>query len=339
MKLTDFLRDKKYAILLFLLGSLFVSAFLLIFGIGAGELALLWMLCALLFGGGICCEYVRQRKRIQKLLSLLYSLDQKYLIAEIADKPENSMEKAYFCMLKTALKAMTDEVSGAQRLNREYREFIEQWVHEIKVPITGIELLCENNKTDVSRRILSQTEQIEQNVERALFYARLGSVEKDYLIREISLRDCVLESLSQNRQFLIQNSVCVNTDSVAHTVCSDEKWVVFILNQLLVNSVKYRSERPCKIEISSKDLGKTIQLTVTDNGIGIKESEIGRVFDKGFTGSNGRAAKNSTGIGLYLCRQLCMRLGLEIAVTSQQGLYTTVSLSFPKSTYYHVNDI
>ena len=96
---------------------------------------------------------------------------------EITDAPTSELEKVYFELMKTALKAMTDEVSGSNRLNRE---FIEQWIHEMKVPITGIQLLCENNKSGVTRKILTQTEMISQSVERVLFYARLGSVEKDY---------------------------------------------------------------------------------------------------------------------------------------------------------------
>lgn len=99
---------------------------------------------------------------------------------EITDAPTSELEKAYFELMKTALKAMTDEVSQSNRLNREYREFIEQWIHEMKVPITGIQLLCENNKSGVTRKILTQTEMISQSVERVLFYARLRSVEKDY---------------------------------------------------------------------------------------------------------------------------------------------------------------
>lgn len=161
MKLTDFLEDEKYAILLFAAGSLVTCAFLTVFGVGGGELTLLWIFCALLFGGDLLCSFLRRKKRIRELSDLLDSLDRKYLIAEIADKPKTSLEKAYYHILKTYLKSMTDEVARAQRLNREYREFIEQWVHEIKVPITGIGLLCENHKTEITRNILSQTEYTE----------------------------------------------------------------------------------------------------------------------------------------------------------------------------------
>ncbi len=231
---------------------------------------------------------------------------------------------------------MTDEVAGVRRQNAEYKDFIEQWIHEIKVPITGIQLLCENNKTEITRKIITQTELIEQNVERVLFYARLGNVEKDYLIKEISLKQCVMEMLARNKQFLIQNGVCVDTEVIPDTVYSDNKWVCFILNQIIFNSIKYRGTEPLVIHIQSQDMGNYVSLSITDNGIGIKPSELCRVFDKGFIGSNGRTEKNSTGIGLYLCDQLCAKLGIGIDIKSEVGVYTTVLLHFPKSDHLNV---
>lgn len=132
---------------------------------------------------------------------------------------------------------------------------------------------------------------IEQNVERVLFYARLGNVEKDYLIKEISLKQCVMEMLARNKQFLIQNGVCVDTEVIPDTVYSDNKWVCFILNQIIFNSIKYRGTEPLVIHIQSQDMGNYVSLSITDNGIGIKPSELCRVFDKGFIGSNGRTEK------------------------------------------------
>ena len=104
----------------------------------------------------------------------------------------------------------------------------------------------------------------------------------------------------------------MSTEKVRDTVYSDEKWVVFIMNQIIINSVKYSGGRPPVIAVESTDMGGYVVLAVTDNGAGIKESEIDRIFDKGFVGSNGRAGKGATGIGLYLCRQLCLRLGISI---------------------------
>lgn len=336
MRFSDCIYDNKSVLLVCFAGGLFFSVLLLAFGVGAAELFLLWICFSAVTFSTIFCRFLHRRKRIQSLKSLSASLDQKYLLAEIADRPESRLEQVYFQMMKTAMKAMTDEVADAGRMNREYRDFIEQWVHEIKIPITGIQLLCDNNKSDVTRKIMMQAELTEQDVERVLYYARLGNVEKDYLIHEMSLKDCVLEVLARNKQFLIQNGVCVDSETVTDTVYSDDKWICFILNQIIFNSIKYRSERSPVIRIESRDLENCVTLTVTDNGIGIRESELVRVFNKGFVGSNGRNGKNATGMGLYLCARLCDKLGIDIGIESADGRETAVTLYFPKSGHLKV---
>ena len=329
MDIRDYISDKKIHFLTIFSGALFFTALLWLFGLGAGELIRLWICFICMVAGIVGFDYVRLRRRLADLQSVLDSLDQKYLLAEIADRPQSVIERFYFRFMRTALKAMTDEVSASRRLNDEYRDFVEQWIHEMKAPITGIALLCENNRSDVTRKVMTEAEMILQSVERVLFYARLGSVEKDYLIAEVSLKDCVLEILAQNRQFLIQNRVCVHTEAVTHSVYSDRKWLQFMLNQILLNSVKYQGCRPLVIEIASRKQGNDVILSVTDNGMGIRESELCRVFDKGFVGSNGRAGKHATGIGLYLCDQLSRKLGIELEIESEPGEYTTVQLRFP----------
>lgn len=336
MNLSSYLIDKKAVLLVCFAGGLFFCVFLGLFGLGIGEIVLLCLCFIFIVVGVLLQDYAGRRRRLRYLRAVMNALDQKYLFAEITDAPISELEKTYFELMKTALKAMTDEVSQCSRLSREYREFIEQWIHEMKVPITGIQLLCENNKSDATRKILTQTEMISQSVERVLFYARLGSVEKDYLITEVPLKPCVLEILAQNKQYLIQNNVCVNTETLSGTVYSDQKWLQFILNQIFVNSVKYQGSQPPVIDVTAQEQKNFVTLSITDNGIGIKESELGRVFDKGFVGSNGRTDKNSTGMGLYLCKQLCARLGIGIEIKSKAGEYTTALLHFPKSDYLKI---
>jgi signal transduction histidine kinase len=176
---------------------------------------------------------------------------------------------------------------------------------------------------------------VERDVERVLFYARLGSVEKDYLVREISLKHCVMDALARNKQFLIQNGVRVDTEALSakDSVCSDDKWIEFIINQIILNSIKYKKNATPVIVVSSANHGDYVSLSISDNGMGIRQSEIGRIFDKGFVGSNGRVGKHSTGIGLYLCKQLCAKLGIDIEVESEVERYTTVRLHFPKNSH------
>lgn len=336
MKFSDYMKDHQITLLICFAGSFFFAVLLFFLGIGLSEIVLLWICYASIASFAMFGDFWKRQKRIQYLLGTMDSLDQKYLIAEIADRPETEIENIYFRLMKTAMKSMTDEVSEVRRINAEYKDFIEQWIHEIKIPLTGIQLICENNKTEIMRKVITQTELLEQNIDRALYYARLGSVEKDYLINEVSLKKCVFEVLSQNKQFLIHNRVCVHTDCIYDSVFSDSKWLCFIINQIILNSIKYCGDKPPVIEIKSQDMGDYVTLFITDNGIGIKPSEVSRVFDKGFVGSNGRMVKNSTGIGLYLCSQLCLKLGIGIHIESEIGRYTTVLLHFPKSNHLNI---
>ena len=183
MKLFDYMHEIKGVLLVCFSGGLFFTLVLAAFGVSAAQLILLWMcFCLILFSTLVCC-WQKKRRRLSYLRDTFGVLEPKYLMAEIADAPDSALEQVYFHMLQRALKSMADQVASSQRQTREYQEFLEQWVHEIKLPVTGIELLCENNKTDVTRRILAQTQRIGQDVEKVLFYARLGVAEKDYLIR------------------------------------------------------------------------------------------------------------------------------------------------------------
>ncbi|HJC25534.1 MAG TPA: sensor histidine kinase [Candidatus Eisenbergiella merdavium] len=330
------MNDQKELLLICAAGGGFFFVLLFLLGLNLSELALLGACFLGILFFALLWDFRKRRRRLKYLQETLEALDQKYLFADVATQPETELEQLYFRILKTALKSMTDEVAESRRAGREYREFIEQWVHEIKAPLTGIRLLCENNRSALTRRILAEAESVEQDVEKILFYARLGSVEKDYLIRPVSLRECVLEALAGNRQIFLQNGVRVHTSHVSHSVCSDKKWLCFILNQILLNCVKYRRKEGPVIELGSKEEKDCVLLMVTDNGIGIPAGEVERVFDKGFVGSNGRAGGSgktgtrSTGLGLYLCASLCERLGIGIRICSEEGEYTTVTLLFPK---------
>lgn len=336
MKLFDYMHEIKGVLLVCFSGGLFFTLVLAAFGVSAAQLILLWMcFCLILFSTLVCC-WQKKRRRLSYLRDTFGVLEPKYLMAEIADAPDSALEQVYFHMLQRALKSMADQVASSQRQTREYREFLEQWVHEIKLPVTGIELLCENNKTDVTRRILAQTQRIGQDVEKVLFYARLGVAEKDYLIREISLRECVMNVLTRNKQLLIENNVSVHTENLSHKVYSDSRWVSFLLTQLISNSLKYKSARPLVLDFASRDADGYVELSVTDNGVGIRQSELPRIFDKGFVGSNGRGAGAATrmgaatGMGLYLCAQLCERLGIGIRAESEWKRSTSICLYFPK---------
>ncbi len=162
-----------------------------------------------------------------------------------------------------------------------------------------------------------------------LFYACSEQVHKDYMIRETDLGKIVCEVLEKNRLLLIQQKIRVEV-RCEDTVYTDGKWIAFIINQILLNSVKYSGQGGVfNIHTESGENG--VILTVEDNGTGIRPEELPRIFEKGFTGSNGREHEHATGMGLYLCRKLCDKLGIAIHAESEYGEGTRVVLEFPVS--------
>ncbi len=177
---------------------------------------------------------------------------------------------------------------------------------------------------------------LENYIEQALFYARSNTVEKDYYIKKCSLKEVVNESVKKNKNVLMQEKALLDLHDLAIEVNTDSKWIVFMLNQILQNSSKYRKpEGNLKIEIYARKNKENVILFLKDNGIGIKKSEITRVFEKGFTGINGRLTnKKSTGIGLYLCKKLCDKLGIAIELNAVENEGTEVRLVFPQNSLY-----
>lgn len=284
---------------------------------------------------GILLEYFKKKKYYDNFYKTLDKLDEKYLINEIISEPDFIEGKILKESLYEIDKSMHENVNKYKYLQEDYKEYIELWIHEIKLPIATSKMIIENNKNKTTKSIGEEIEKIENYVEQALFYARSSAVEKDYYIRKCKLKEIVNESIRKNKTILIQEKVKINTHDLENIVNTDSKWVVFILNQIIQNSVKYRNKtKSLNIEIYSVLKKESVTLYIKDNGIGIKEGEISRVFEKGFTGTNGRLSeKKSTGIGLYLCKKLCDKLSLLIKVYSKEKNGTTITITFPNSSY------
>lgn len=333
MKIREFLYDRVLSLLLHLFCMLSLSAFLLLTGTSLGVVCIILIVWILGLFVRTAIAYVRQRSQLRELESIMDHLDQKYLFMECSPKPGSYAERKLFRLFRRAGNSMIEAVSNAEEKQRDYREYIENWVHEIKVPITAVELICENNKSEASRKIRFQLALIEGHVERALYYARLDCLEKDYIIRKTYLSEIVETALSRCRFLLTQSNIRIEIEDLDKAVYTDGKWVEFILGQLLANAVKYRSAAPTILICADESEGK-IKLTVKDNGIGIPASELRRIFDKGFTGSNGRRLGGSTGMGLYLCRRLAESLGASLEADSKEKEYTAISICFPRPLSY-----
>lgn len=328
MTFGEFLSDRLGRMALQLVCAAAAALFLAATGTQAGVIVILLLVYFLIFTTIQVVDFLRQRSRFLELESILEGLDQKYLFTECVSPPNGLYERRLFDLTRRAGQAMIGAVSDANTAQREYREYVESWVHEVKAPITAARLVCRQLEGDTRRKLDYELTQIEAHIERALFYARAENPERDCVIRQTSLSEIVFQAVENHRTLLIQSGIRVETQELDYQVYTDKKWAAFILGQLLQNAARYRGEDPV-ITISANPLGKWTQLTIQDNGIGIPAHELPRVLDRGFTGSNGRSRGGSTGMGLYLCKKLAGFLDLDLRLTSEEGAGTCVTLTFP----------
>lgn len=333
MNLGDYLKSRFPVIFLNLICLITLVVFLFSVGNTKDTLKVVSFMWIIIVGIYFFFQYKNRRKFYEELLKSVDNLDKKYLISEVIDKPIYLEAEPYYNLLKKASKSMREEINSIKNGRKEYKEYIEQWIHEVKTPIASIKLIEENNKTITSRVVLQELESLDRYVEQALFYARSEEVEKDYLIKEINLEECINKVIIKNKQIFILNNIDIEIDYVDKNVYCDSKWLEFIVNQIVVNAVKYRKIDKPKVKIYTNNIKNGTQLIIEDNGVGISNSEINRVFEKGFTGSKGRSNDKSTGIGLYLCQKLCNKLGLLIHIESKENLYTKVIITFPKGSF------
>lgn len=284
----------------------------------------------------VSVEYARKRSYYGRLLRSLDVLDRKSLLCEVLDEPDFLEGQILYRVLKECNKSMNDEIATYRHQEEEYREYIEAWMHEVKTPLAAAKLTLENDTGSVPASVSDDLRRIEDYLEQALFYARSGSVEKDYLIRPISLRELVNASVRRNAKDMIASKIGLTLENLDFIVLTDVKWTDFILNQILVNAIKYRSASP-SIRLYAKQEKNGVSLLIEDNGIGIRQADLPRVFDRGFTGETGRKFSKATGLGLYLSKRLCDKIGLGISAFSIEGKGTTVHLIFPSGTMHDLS--
>ena len=323
----QYLKDQLPVLMIHLLGMMALSLFLMANGNGLQIILFILAVWFLVLGLCLLSFYFSRKKYLNRLLDMAEQLEERYLLPEVMRIPERADDQVFYHLMKMAEKSMLERIGGIQRERKEYKEYIEQWIHEVKTPLTAMKLICENNHCSFTRDLMAELENVNRFTEQALYFARSEHTEKDYSVREICLSDVVHEAIADNKYLLRQNHVTIAVEDMDHVVYTDDKWVRFILDQLISNAVKYRTDQPV-LHFFTRIENDRVLLSVEDNGIGIPAGDLPRIFEKGFTGENGRRIHSSTGIGLYLCRRLCDKLGIGISASSR-GQGTTISLSFP----------
>ena len=211
--------------------------------------------------------------------------------------------------------------SSAAARCQELTDYYTVWVHQIKTPITSMRLTLQNEDTPLARKLTSDLFQIEQYVEMVLAFIRLDASESDYVFREYSLDAVIRQSVAKFASEFIDRKIELFYESIEKRVVTDEKWLSFVIEQLLSNALKYTRKGSIRIYLQ-----EPVTLCIEDSGIGIAPEDLPRVFEKGYTGYNGRTDKKASGLGLYLCKRICGNLGIGIRVSSEPGRGTTVYL-------------
>ena len=240
MRLSEYLKDKIIIILLNIASELLLICFLSLMDNTVSTLIIIIIFWTVIFTLYLTIDYVRRRNYFNNLNNVLEKLDRRYLIAEVMKSSYKLEDKIYRNIIRKSNKSVIERINQIEDEKKDYKEYIEAWVHDIKLPITAMELICENNKDEAARKIQAELAKVDNLIETVLFYAKADEVYKDYLIKETSLSQIINETISKSKAFFIQNKTIIEVECKADLVVSDKKWLEFIFSQILINAVKYK---------------------------------------------------------------------------------------------------
>ncbi|MGL4819016.1 MAG: sensor histidine kinase [Bacilli bacterium] len=287
----------------------------------------------------VLLEWWRVHGWVKELKEVQEGLEQKYLLFNIVEEPRAPEQSEVYHLLRAAYRDMHEHIGHYRYAETAYKEYVEIWVHEAKTPIAAIQLLLENAPYERQRDVRAELAKIDGFVEQALYYSKASHANEDFRIAEHSLETVVNDVVKRNARMFIERRIQLTIDGVARTVFTDAKWTSFILQQILVNSLNYTLNPSPSIHIEAVSQAENVVLTIRDNGIGIPPAELHRVFEKGYTGTNGRTVRKATGMGLYIAKQLAERLYMGLTIDSTLGESTTVTVTFPETGVYFKKDV
>lgn len=294
------------------------SASFLLYRLPLGAIAYPALLCGIMGLALLVCDFTRVKRAhtrlndIRKMSSeLLDSLPQ-------ADTILSSDYQEIIKSLQNEIRALENQ---SDLRYRETVDYYTVWVHQIKTPIAAMRLTLDNEDTPMSRRLLSELSRIERYVEMVLAYLRLDSASSDYVFKEHNLDNIIRQAVKKFASEFIDRKVRLDYEPTGERVVTDEKWLSFVIEQLLSNALKYTREGgSVRIYMCDKIL------CIEDTGIGIAPEDLPRIFEKGFTGINGRLDKKASGLGLYLCKSITKNLGIGISAASEPDRGTKIML-------------
>ena len=257
-------------------------------------------------------------------------------------KENSNMEDNYIDKeIKSIIEEKKEEVDSLRNEMEEINDYMTNWIHEVKIPISVLQMIGKrinevDSSREISKQINSQVSRIDKLVEQAMYSSRAGNYNSDFLINEVDLGQVVKEVIKKNKYQFIYNKIDLQVSEINKTILTDKKWITHIIELILDNAIKY-SDVGGKIEVYLKENKKGCELHIKDYGMGIVPQDIDRVFDKGFTGENGRKRTKSTGMGLYISKKILNKLSHDINVISTSGEFCDVYITFYNlSDYFNV---
>ena len=334
MKLFPYLKDKSISIILYISTSILILLLLAVFKTQSPLVIAITILLVILGLLLLLTDYLKKKKFYDNIIKKLFKLDKKYLILEILEEPSHYEEKLFNQILYEINKSYLEELKKYKSSIIDFKEYVELWIHEVKIPISSLSLMVHNNK-QLDKKYKNQIRKLDNYIDQVLYYVRSENASNDYIIKETSLSKIINSVALKNKDDLLENKINFIVKVKDEKVMTDEKWLEFILNQIINNSIKYkRNKVDSYIEISVEEDKNLAYLSITDNGVGIPKSNLPKVFDKSFTGENGRLTSKSTGLGLYIVKNLCEKLGHKIKISSEVNNYTKVTIIISKNNFY-----
>lgn len=305
------------------LEALQVGIFLLLFWLFGISLLYVWypaLLCFVLLGCYMIWDYVQYRRKHLALWRALYYID---VALDGLPAAEGQIEEDYQLLLQELMRRKNRSITEWRESADNTMECLTLWTHQLKTPLTALQLLAQEMEEPVRREALTRLFEIEQYGEMMLQFLRLEGEGTDYVLKQYSVLSMVNQAVKYFARIFISRGIGVQIAIDKDvSVITDEKWLVFALKQLISNGLKYTKEGSVTITMEEN------RLMIEDTGIGIQQEDLPRIFERGFTGYNGRKDKKATGLGLYLTRQICNRLNHQIEITSRVGEGTRVTIIF-----------
>lgn len=339
MKLSRYLKDKLYFIILFITFLSLIILLLLGFKVSLELIIVIISLLVIFAILVLIIEYLKKRNFYNEFINIVDKLDKKYLVIEMLNPPNFQEGEILYNKLYGINKSMLENIKNYEISMNDFKDYIEMWIHEVKIPLSSLVLMIHNNKNNISSKMVDQVNRLDNYVDQVLFYVRAENAEKDYLIKKTELNKVINKIALKNKDYILENNIDFNVLNCEKKVLTDSKWLEFIIDQIINNSIKYKREIASSfIKIYTEENNEEIRLIIYDNGIGIDAKDLPRVFDKTYTGTNGRLKSKSTGMGLYIAKNLCEKLGHKIAIESKVNEYTKVIITFNKESIYDVLD-